>query len=195
MQSTGQGGRQSSQPVHSAAMTVCMRLRAPTIASTGQASRQRAQPMQAASSIQATTRGASRPQAGSSGSAGRPSSAASAADHGDAAGRAAIDLGSPRGDRLGVGAAAGEPAAPALGLRQQRIDARGAVLNGVASAGIAPAHLTFMPAAAPASGPIRNSPASPDAASTMPSETPKRSLRGFRFATTTTWRPTSCSGS
>ena len=37
MQSTGQGGRQSSQPVHQPAITVCMSLEAPTIASTGQA--------------------------------------------------------------------------------------------------------------------------------------------------------------
>ena len=37
MQSTGQGGTHSAQPVHSADTTVCMRLAAPTIASTGQA--------------------------------------------------------------------------------------------------------------------------------------------------------------
>jgi hypothetical protein len=60
-------------------MTVCKRLRAPMIASVGQGSRQRAQPMQAGSSIQATSGGPSRPQAGSSGSAGRPSSVASRA--------------------------------------------------------------------------------------------------------------------
>ena len=40
MQSTGQGATQSSQPVHSASMTVCMNWCAPTIASTGQALRQ-----------------------------------------------------------------------------------------------------------------------------------------------------------
>ena len=54
MQSTGQGGRHSSQPVQRSAITVCMRFCAPTIASTGQAGRQRAQPMQRASSISAT---------------------------------------------------------------------------------------------------------------------------------------------
>jgi len=37
MQSTGQGGMHSSQPVHCAAMTVCMKRDAPTMASTGQA--------------------------------------------------------------------------------------------------------------------------------------------------------------
>ena len=37
MQSTGQGGMHSSQPVHCSAMTVCMKRDAPTIASTGHA--------------------------------------------------------------------------------------------------------------------------------------------------------------
>src|SRR5690554_6402390 len=37
MQSTGQGGTQSSQPEHSVSITVCMCLAAPSIASTGQA--------------------------------------------------------------------------------------------------------------------------------------------------------------
>ena len=37
MQSTGQGGMHNSQPVHCAAMTVCMKRDAPTMASTGQA--------------------------------------------------------------------------------------------------------------------------------------------------------------
>jgi hypothetical protein len=79
MQSTGQGGRQSSQPVHSAASTVCIRRFAPMIASTGQGGRQRAQPMQAASSITATVSGPSTPQPGSRASSGSPVSRASAA--------------------------------------------------------------------------------------------------------------------
>jgi hypothetical protein len=79
MQSTGQGGRHSSQPEQSAAMTVCIHLRAPTIASVGQASMHFAQPMHAASSIRATRGGASVPQPGSSGSSGTPSNPASAA--------------------------------------------------------------------------------------------------------------------
>ena len=37
MQSTGHGGRHNSQPVHSAAITVCIFFAAPKIASTGQA--------------------------------------------------------------------------------------------------------------------------------------------------------------
>jgi hypothetical protein len=48
------GRRHSSQPVHHEAITVCMSLEAPTIASTGQAWMHLAQPMQAASSMTAT---------------------------------------------------------------------------------------------------------------------------------------------
>ena len=78
MQSTGQGGRQSSQPVHCASMTVCMKRGAPTMASTGQAGRHSAQPMQRSSSITATWRGLVGPNCGSTGLGSRPSSAASA---------------------------------------------------------------------------------------------------------------------
>jgi hypothetical protein len=78
MQSTGQGGTQSSQPVHSAAITVCMRFALPTIASTGQACMHFVQPMQIASSMTASVGGASSPYAGSIGFDARPSSAASA---------------------------------------------------------------------------------------------------------------------
>ena len=53
MQSTGQGGRQSSQPVQRSASTVCINFVAPTIASTGHAATHRVQPMHAASSIRA----------------------------------------------------------------------------------------------------------------------------------------------
>ena len=67
MQSTGQGGRHRSQPVHSSAITVCICFRAPTIASTGHATMQSVQPMQRASSMTATCRGRSTPHAGSSG--------------------------------------------------------------------------------------------------------------------------------
>ena len=55
--------------------------------------------------------------------------------------------------------------------------------------------LTFMPAFAPASGDSRNRSSSPEAASAMPSDVPKRIFFGFRFATMTTWRPTSAAGS
>ena len=51
MQSTGQGGRHSSQPVQRSASTVCIRFAAPTIASTGHAATHSVQPMHAASSI------------------------------------------------------------------------------------------------------------------------------------------------
>ena len=54
MQSTGQGGRQSSQPMHQSAITVCMSPRAPAIASTGHAAMQSVQPMQRPSSMSAT---------------------------------------------------------------------------------------------------------------------------------------------
>ena len=54
MQSTGQGGRHSSQPVHQLAITVCINFDAPTIASTGQAWMHFVQPMQSASTITAT---------------------------------------------------------------------------------------------------------------------------------------------
>ena len=40
MQSTGQGATQSSQPVHSCSITVCISWWAPTMASTGHAARQ-----------------------------------------------------------------------------------------------------------------------------------------------------------
>src|SRR5262245_20252053 len=53
MQSTGQAGGHSAQPMHQFSTTVCIRPCAPTIASTGHASMQRAQPMQRASSMRA----------------------------------------------------------------------------------------------------------------------------------------------
>ena len=64
MQSTGQGGRHSSQPVHQALSTVCMRFGPPAIAATGQASRHSAQPMQRDSSMRARRNGPSLPCAG-----------------------------------------------------------------------------------------------------------------------------------
>ncbi len=57
-------------------------------------------------------------------------------------------------------------------------------------------HLTFMPGCAPESGDSRNAPiSSPEAASTMPSDTPNFILRGARFATITIRRPLRVSGS
>src|SRR5690606_11185095 len=58
------------------------------------------------------------------------------------------------------------------------------------------AQLTFIPGSAPSSGCSRKTPGpSPLAASTIPSDVPKRILRGFRFATSTTSRPSSADGS
>ncbi len=79
MQSTGQGATQSSQPVHSAPSTVCMRFAAPTIASTGHFRMQIVQPMQAASSISATRSGPGSPRVRSTGRIARPAARASAA--------------------------------------------------------------------------------------------------------------------
>jgi hypothetical protein len=59
MQSTGQGGTHSSQPVHSGAMMVCICLDAPEIASTGQACRHSVQPMQRFSLMKAIDGGLS----------------------------------------------------------------------------------------------------------------------------------------
>ena len=79
MQSTGQTGMQSSQPVQSASITVCISLALPTMASTGQAAMHSVQPMHQVSSMTATPRSAGRPCAGSSGSTGSPVSCASRA--------------------------------------------------------------------------------------------------------------------
>ncbi len=57
MQSMGHGGRHKPQPVHRAAITLCMVLAAPTMASVGQAGVHSAQPMHSASTMRATERG------------------------------------------------------------------------------------------------------------------------------------------
>jgi len=57
IQSTGQGGKQSSQPVQLAVMTVCIFREAPMIASTGQASIQSVQPIQSSSRMMAVCGG------------------------------------------------------------------------------------------------------------------------------------------
>ena len=113
-------------------------------------------------------------------------------DQPGAARRAAIQSRFAACERFGVRPAGVVAAAPALGLREQRIDARGKFVR---IGGHRGTQLTFMPALAPASGVRRNRPESSEAASAMPSDTPKRSFFGFRLATITTWRPTSWSGS
>ncbi len=76
MQSTGQAGMHSSQPVQCSATTVCMNFLAPKMASTGQALMHRVQPMHQASSMRATVSGPSMPNCGFRGCAGWPVSAA-----------------------------------------------------------------------------------------------------------------------
>ena len=61
MQSTGQGGKHNSQPVHSLAITVCICFAAPKIASTGHAWMHKVQPMQIGSSMIATDLGLGAP--------------------------------------------------------------------------------------------------------------------------------------
>ena len=73
MQSTGHGGTQSSQPVHSGSTTACMSLAPPTMASTGQAWMHLVQPMQSSSTTSATWAGLCSPRARSNGTAGTPS--------------------------------------------------------------------------------------------------------------------------
>ena len=62
MQSTGHAGMQSSQPVHSGSITVCMCLLPPMMASTGQAWMHFVQPMQSASMTSATCGGLCAPR-------------------------------------------------------------------------------------------------------------------------------------
>ena len=111
---------------------------------------------------------------------------------------AAIDVGLSVRDRSGIGPAGGIEAASALRLREQRIDLAchrfdiGLHRNTVDRSD----HFTFMPGVAPASGERMKISCPPGpAASTMPSDMPKRILRGARLATTTVRRPTSCAGS
>ena len=121
MHSTGQGGRHSSQPVHSGATMVCICLAAPTMASTGQAWMHSVQPMQVCSSMMATDFGFS-----SVFGIQRLDFAAEQigqlADAFLAAGRAQVDVGLALGDRFGVGLAAGVAALAALRLRQDGLD-------------------------------------------------------------------------
>jgi hypothetical protein len=79
MQSTGHGATHNSQPVQRSAITVCVRRRAPIIASTGQGGRHLMHPMHRASSITATNAGPSTPLSGLRGSASRWSRLANAA--------------------------------------------------------------------------------------------------------------------
>ena len=170
MQSTGQTGMHSSQPVQSASITVCMRLAAPTIASTGQALRHSVQPMHQASSITASARGAfdAACRVERQRRRGR-SSARQARDAFGAAGRAAVDRrprrrrwprrsrGS-RGSRSGVHCVCGSASSSARGAggsaawprHADRRCAAGVPL-GAASGAVAAARLRGRPGRAPPS--------------------------------------------
>ncbi len=124
MQSTGQGATHSSQPVHSAGSTVCIRFAAPTIASTGQASMHSVQPMHAASSIRATVRAPGSPHERSSAMAGASGDRRQRRDQRAGAGRATIDR-RAAGDRLRIRPAPRVAAAAALRLREDRVDSVG----------------------------------------------------------------------
>ena len=63
MQSTGQTGTHSSQPVQYCSITVCIHLLDPTMASVGHALMHKVQPMHQASSMNTVVRGASTPWA------------------------------------------------------------------------------------------------------------------------------------
>jgi uncharacterized protein YbaP (TraB family) len=78
MQSTGQAGTHSSQPVQSGSTTACMSLAPPTMASTGQAWMHLVQPMQSSSTTSATWAGLCAPRARSKGIAATPSTRARA---------------------------------------------------------------------------------------------------------------------
>ncbi len=163
------------------------------MASTGQGGKQRAQPMQRSSSIHATAGGGDRPFAGLSGVGRRRPQGefGQRLDGGAAAGWALIDRRLAARDGGGVRLTAGIAAPRALRLWQQGVDARHIDLRLAAAA-----HLTRMPGLAPISGETTKISAPPGpAASIIPSEVPKRILRGSRFATTTMSRPTSDAGS
>lgn len=78
MQSTGQAGTQSSQPVHKSSTTVCMNFAPPAMASTGQAWMHLVQPMQSASMINANFPGECTPRLRSYGGASTPNTLAKA---------------------------------------------------------------------------------------------------------------------
>ena len=99
-----------------------------------------------------------------------------------AAGRALVDRRLTAGDGRGVRFASWVTAAGALSLRQQRVDAHHDARGG---------HLIRMPGVAPESGDNTKISFPPGpAANIMPSDVPKRILRGAKFATTTIRRPT-----
>ncbi len=100
-----------------------MSLPAPTIASTGQAAMQSVQPMHTASSIRATRRAPVHRESDPGAAAGRSSSAARATTVASPPGGQRLIAAAPCAIASSIGAATVVAAAPALRLRQQRIDA------------------------------------------------------------------------
>ena len=103
---------------------------------------------------------------------------------------------------LPVGALAGMLLLVVLGPAVRAVPAQtlpqvlGVKFGGAARRESAGSYLTFIPGSAPLSGLSMKMPGfSPDAASTMPSESPNFILRGARLATITVSRPTSAAGS
>ena len=126
MQSTGHTGTHSSQPVHSASITVCIRLRrADDAVDRAGLDAQRAADAPGLVDRPRAVRGPSAPWAGFSGRHRPAGERGQPRDAFGAAGRAAVDLGLAVGDGLRVAAAIGVAAARALRLRQCGVDARG----------------------------------------------------------------------
>ena len=122
MQSTGQGATHSSQPLHNADRTPCMRFCAPTIASTGHAWMHSVQPMHAASSMQATSNGPGIPRDVSSGGASQPTSCASRAIVASPPGGQQRErAGQPAADRFDEREASGQHERRAQGAQRRRI--------------------------------------------------------------------------
>src|SRR5690606_19034248 len=104
------------------------------------------------------------------------------------------------GDAEGDGQGQGDQADrhPGAGIRRELVGIVGFQLIQQARPETRQLHcyFTFMPGWAPSSGEMRKMPGpSPEAASTMPWDSPKRILRGARLATMTVRRPTSLAGS
>ena len=138
MQSTGQGGTHSSQPVHCGATMVCICFAAPTMASTGQAWMHSVQPMQSVLVDEATLFGFSTPCSPESGLNSAPEQVGQLADAFLAAGRALVDVGLALGDGLrhracSRGSRTGRTASAAGWRRSSRPADRPSTLNRIAA--------------------------------------------------------------
>ena len=123
MQSVGQTGRHSLQPVHSFAITVCINLADPMMQSTGQALMQSLHPMQSDSSITASTLRFDHPIVRVE-RLYRPAGEVRQRRNGDIRSRRAlVDIRFPGCDRHRILPATGIITLGTLGLRQQSVDA------------------------------------------------------------------------